>query len=439
MRKKIIWLLISAVAALAVVGCRSGNSSGGNDSVKASASISETPLASAPALTMEQKLQDFEYMWTIMEENYPFFEVNKRLNGVDWLANKEKYRSEIAATRTDEEFFKGINSVLSELNNLHTEFINEQGYNMLTEIYTQVGAIMEPWLQVLQQPEVLARYNKKSLLKQQSTTEASPVEGADGTENVEAGANEQTSGNVKKTIIKPYQIAYLGLSSFAGQFMEQDAPEIREFLTEVKDYKTLLIDIRGNGGGSTNYWRLYIVPLLINKPVNYSTYYLYRGGEYAEAFLQPRHLVGLDPIVEISKKNLPNIPPEATTMFKDFMTVSDDVQPIKSVGFKGKIYLLVDHAVFSASEGFAAFAKGSGFATVVGAQTGGDGLGADPLLAALPNSGYVFRFSLEMGLTSDGSCNEEVKTIPDVEVEPDTTKPLLEQPAIQKVLELAGS
>lgn len=27
-------------------------------------------------------------MWKIIEENYPFLEVNKRLNGEDWLAKK---------------------------------------------------------------------------------------------------------------------------------------------------------------------------------------------------------------------------------------------------------------------------------------------------------------------------------------------------------------
>lgn len=32
----------------------------------------------------EEKLDDFEYLYGILEKNYPFFEVNKRLNDVDW-------------------------------------------------------------------------------------------------------------------------------------------------------------------------------------------------------------------------------------------------------------------------------------------------------------------------------------------------------------------
>lgn len=96
----------------------------------------------------------------------------------------------------------------------------------------------------------------------------------------------------------------------------------------------------------------------------------------------------------------------------------------------------MDGAVFSASEGLAAFAKSTGFATVVGERTGGDGLGIEPILAVLPNSKVVFSFSLEMGLVADGSCNEEVKTVPDIEADPDTSQSLLKQTAILKILEM---
>ncbi len=49
---------------------------------------------------------------------------------------------------------------------------------------------------------------------------------------------------------------------------------------EVKGYKTLILDIRGNGGGNSDCWHGLIVPQLINNPVIYNTYLLYRGGEY---------------------------------------------------------------------------------------------------------------------------------------------------------------
>lgn len=49
--------------------------------------------ASVPnQLTEKQKLDDFEYMYTVLKENYPFFQVNVRMNNVDWLAKKAEYK-----------------------------------------------------------------------------------------------------------------------------------------------------------------------------------------------------------------------------------------------------------------------------------------------------------------------------------------------------------
>lgn len=92
---------------------------------------------------------------------------------------------------------------------------------------------------------------------------------------------------------------------------------------------------------------------------------------------------GLKPISEIKKEQLPYLPQEATTLFKFYSKITENTKPDHSVGFKGKIYLLVDGAVFSASDGFASFAQNSNFATVIGERTAGDGININPILAAL--------------------------------------------------------
>lgn len=58
------------------------------------------------------------------------------------------------------------------------------------------------------------------------------------------------------------------------------------------------------------------------------------------------------------------------------------------------------------------FCKNSGFATLVGTTTNGDGGVADPLLLALPNSGLLIRFSIFYGLNADGAGNEATGTTP---------------------------
>ncbi|MEK4210502.1 MULTISPECIES: S41 family peptidase [Paenibacillus] len=448
--RTVSWVVVSAVVLLLLVSCNSGDLPGKKKSeseqvqaspvapLASSAVVEEPSEIALPSLTVEQRLEDFDYMWKIIEENYPFLEVNKRLNGEDWLAKKEEYRNKIAAVKSDDEFLKRMRFVLSRLNNGHTNFISKEEYPWYLHTYAQLGFGFEPWVNVFQQPNVLARYNQKPLAEQQSSNDINNDmhNGGDGVGDV----TKKTSGNVKKVIIEPDRIAYLGMQSFDGSLMEMDSSEIHDFLIEVKDYKTLILDIRGNGGGNSNYWRIHLVPMLINKPIEYNTYLLYTRGKYAETFMQARQITkGQQPIAGIKDEQLPKLPTEALKMFKTYRKTNDVVTPNKSVGFKGKIYLLVDSSVYSSSEGLAAFVKGTGFATVVGGRTGGDGLGIDPLVVALPNSGYLFRFSFEMGLNSDGSCNEEVKTVPDVEVDPDKSKPLLDQPAIKKVLELARS
>lgn len=60
------------------------------------------------------------------------------------------------------------------------------------------------------------------------------------------------------------------------------------------------------------------------------------------------------------------------------------------------------------------FCKDTGFATVVGENTGGDGGGTNVYETRLPNSGLLLRYRAMHGLNKDGSSNVEFGTTPDV-------------------------
>ena len=124
----------------------------------------------------------------------------------------------------------------------------------------------------------------------------------------------------------------------------------------------------------------------------------------------------MKPIESLKALKLENAKPEVFTEFDVYTENSYSVQPSQSGGFKGKIYLLVDSSVYSSSESFANFSKNTGFATLVGSKTGGDGIGRDPMLFALPNSGLVLRYSSTYGIDQTGAANEEVQTEPDIYV-----------------------
>jgi len=73
-------------------------------------------------------------------------------------------------------------------------------------------------------------------------------------------------------ILKEGYIGYLSVSAFPGfadmfhGFLDDDINQIAAFLNEVRNYKHLIIDLRGNGGGDYMYFIDNIVRPLINEP-----------------------------------------------------------------------------------------------------------------------------------------------------------------------------
>lgn len=410
--KKIITLLLIFALLFSLFGCNNKSSS---KSVN-----SKTTNKTYIQLTMQEKLDDFNYMYEVLKENYPFFEVNKRLTGIDWLANKDKYIEEIKNTKDDYSYIAILDKILGDLKNHHTTILSKDRYIDLKVAYSKY----KPWLDELNNEKARTRYLTSNYIDYDFGTSGAYIA---------AG-----SSNVKTKIIQKDKAAYLSISSFEHS-ADQDMGKIKPFLEGIKDYKTLIIDIRGNDGGDSAYWTSYLLPMLISKPVSSKMYFVYRGGSFSEKFLKGYFGNEFDnfiPISNIDKEGLKNMPPEIKSQFKYYDKSDFKIEPRDSVNFKGKIYLLVDKFVYSAAETFATYAKHSGFATLVGETTAGDGIGISPFLCTLPNSGYVFQFSSTMGLAKDGSCDEETKTIPDIKVSAERGTTLEEDEAVKKILSL---
>lgn len=376
-----------------------------------SISIDDSPL------TTKEKMEDFEYTYNIIKENYPFLEVNKRLHGVDWLANKDEYIERIKNTRTDDEFIEELSNIMRELNNGHTHVVQKEHFKWYYKVYSQNKFLLNrPWFKVFNDKKVLARYD---YLGQEESTE-------------EFGYFGNTDPAFEMDIILPDEVAYLKIHSMDGNRVEEDGKEIRRFYEEIKDYEKLIIDIRGNTGGSDYYWQENVISPLAKKSITVSNYLFIRG-DYGNPFYRARG-IKLKPISDLDENVLKKMPEEIKRDFHKFWKVNKTIKPKDPIDFKGKIYLLVDSRVYSSSESFAAFCKDSGFATLVGETTGGDGIGIDPLFFSLPNSGIVIRFSSTMALNGDFTINEEVKTIPHIEVNATPIKDYRYDKAIQYVV-----
>jgi C-terminal processing protease CtpA/Prc len=455
-------------------------------------------------LTKRQKLEDFNYVYNILKDNFPYFEIEKRKTGFDWLVHKKEFEKEISKTKSNDEFYLKMDEILKLVQNAHTHIFD---YSSL-EYSKYIPTNMTPWVDIVNNEEVKSTY--ETWIKYLNSTQKSYIvplmfhnyegkytavgsvfntcdyygisEGSiltkvndvdideyiktlmrigylhyDSTRevlklnhliikafkqeevkiNVESPSGEKIEKRIKTEeyeqdrssslnnndnlyteILTKDKSAYMKVKSFEGNYIFADSIKMYDFLRSIKDYSYLIVDIRGNGGGSDGYWGGNIVPYLISSNLSVKNYLLFKDGEHIQPFIDNKlgmSNMKLQPISELPLNK--NYPKEIQNGFKGFISIEKQYDSYRSLGFKGKIYLLVDDYVYSSAESFAAFAKASKWATLVGTETGGDGIGIDPALAVMPNSKLVFRFSMDMGLNPDGTANEETHTKPDIYVE----------------------
>ncbi len=218
---------------------------------------------------------------------------------------------------------------------------------------------------------------------------------------------EYPSPVVSYTKYESDSIAYLDVNTFNTPDVEPYFPGVLTFYDEVKEYDHLIIDIRGNTGGFFSAWLDGIVQPLTSESYLHEFYMGYRMTRYM------RKLHEQFMAVEVSKKDFAYLPPEVTEENFELYLAWGTYTPVNSVNFTGEIILLTDNVVYSAAEGFANFCKQSGFASIYGTATGGDGLMLWPLYCVLPNSKLVINMASVLGLDENGQANEEVRTQPD--------------------------
>ncbi|GAB6098945.1 S41 family peptidase [Halanaerocella petrolearia] len=358
-------------------------------------------------LSKKEKLEDFNELYKVLKDNYPYFKIKERETGYNWLAHKDEFEAMVANTQNNIEFYKALKKIVEKVGNGHTEIVSPQSYQNWKELYTNVSKKekykdkLAPWVKVLNNETSKESY---SLLLEQFR------EYKDNQNNINK-TSSRSEDKLKFKIIKDNKIAYVKIPSFSQDKRKKDYDKLIKFWKKTKDYSNLIIDIRGNSGGSSLYWRKNILQPLLTNPIEFETYSVYKGGEYSSPFIKAR----VDELYSTSE--LPTnkyYPPEVKESFKYFSKKVKEIKPKNSVDFSGNIYVLVDENIYSASETFSVFCKSTNWATLIGERTGGDGIGFDPIFFPIPNSGFLIRFPIDMGLNSSGKANEEYHTVPDI-------------------------
>lgn len=100
------------------------------DIVKSVYKNSSTTLSE---LTLEQKVEDFEYYYDTMISSFPMFETYKDEFKYDFAEKKEYYKELVASTRSNFEFYCVMCSIANEFPSFHTDIVypNYESYKSL--------------------------------------------------------------------------------------------------------------------------------------------------------------------------------------------------------------------------------------------------------------------------------------------------------------------
>lgn len=359
-------------------------------------------------LSKAEKIEDFNYLYRELKQSYPYFGINKRVYDTDWLSSRGKYLKQIRKSKNNEAFFKILNGILNDLNNDHTDAYITSIYKYAYEGYKQAATqnpAYKPYVEELEKTDSIRSNYWKSINLELFFPEKQDAS------NTISNPQAEVLENIEINFIDSLSTAIIKIKSFGYEYAEEDADTLRYFFNKSYNYKNLIIDIQGNDGGSTEYWQQNIVPHLINDTINYPLVYAFKNSNRLKKF-KPNYFKNTITYQDI---NLPYMPKELRCGNYLFRRDSVTITPfLSSKKYIGNLYLLVDNEVFSSSEALAYFFKSSNFGTVAGIRTNGDGVGTDPLILTLPNSGIIIRFTGEMGLNPDGSANDETKTVPDI-------------------------
>lgn len=404
-------------------------------SVETSMTSVETPPADTHAdmvLSKEQMLSDYNNMWNEMGESYPFWGALSRSNPenphyYDEMIDDYRKQIEDMDLDGDDAMWKFIEIIANSLYDVcgstgHVGILNPHYFRdsrSTNEKYLSEMPVLQPWVDLGRKPEVNAFYEYYDYLLTLLPGMPPETEAEENAEDKSADTEDLAEPNlIMKILSEENRVAYIKVDSFGDEMMEEDLPKIRSFLSEVRDYDHLIIDIQNNSGGNTVYWEEAFVRPNITAPMDYRTLRMMKDTELTRRFYGPTYQDSSISVEDIKNDpKLNRLPEEDMGGMAFAKEISDTTEPeFDKKLFGGKIWVLTSPNVFSSSEAFAVFCKESGFATLVGQTTGGSDSGG-PVWYELPESHLLVTFDVEYCLNSDGSCNMEHGTVPDIETD----------------------
>jgi len=339
---------------------------------------------------------DFDYLLRTLEENLPTLDIIYRRNGVNLLALGQELRTALTnpAEDVNHMFFWQL---------LVRDFLsNSRGISHLGTVFEgqRYWLLHHYWPYWKDALPTFARYTEILSV---------PPVFVEDLRHVLPSAYAQE--NVTTEIIEEGNIAYIRIRHFSGD-IDREIVTVRRFLQSVLSYQHLIIDLRGNGGGHPHYFHNLIGRMLITEPHAIYINNFYRAGSHNMDFIESMGHMRPHSTRFTLEDAMGFVTEEYAHIVQDIMRMDYHyvyrhvVEPILTIPFNGKIWMLVDEFMFSSAQLVATFYKEIDFATLVGNTTGGGlafcNIAIYSNYIALPNSGIIVRYDTMLSLNSYG-------------------------------------
>ena len=284
---------------------------------------------------------NFMALWTIMDERYCFFDVKQEVLGVDWNEVKERYAKSISDDMSDKALFEVLCKMIGELRDGHVNLSSPYDYG-------------RNWSWKTDYPTNFSKDLRDKYL----------------------GKNYIIGGSGYYYRVLDDNIGYLVVESFESS---TTSGRLNVIFNNMALCNGLIIDIRGNGGGSLE------------------------ASEFlASHFTEQTVTVGYS-----CYKTGPGHNDFSKLYKNELSSAKEDLRWIKPV------VLLVNRGCYSSANDFAYTMKALENVTLLGDTTGGGG--GLPMSSELPN-GWVVRFS--SAPTFDADMNHvEFGIAPDIRLD----------------------
>lgn len=322
-------------------------------------------------------LEDYDALWDNIDENYPFIPLIQEI-GVDVDEVRNRYRERIE----------------------NSEYSMDTYYDLLKNMMSEFGGIGHLGMLGL---DVYPNYFNLS-----EKTEETYFLIQNGNDDVEA--NDENV--VEFSYFEDCKAVSIRFKSFNFQNLEETATLIKDYISEIAEIDNVIIDVTGNQGGDFRCAEMCILDVLgCECEWQYYCYCMNTQSNKEIVEAQNLHIQSIDYMSE--EMNIP--------YFVDYLELDGFIEmkwsfdvPRPSKIKNAKLWLLVDEQTYSSADLFAAFCKETGWATVVGRKTSGDGDGISTGVFVLKNTGLLYTFSTSTRANLNGSANVNEGTVPDI-------------------------